>query len=199
MFLLDDPRRLKYEPINEEIAEAWKKDILWMADFNIEAEDKTTPMWVGWNAMLIPRDNFTQSIFYLPQINQSPTSYSVVLETLRRSSKIAKECNKSAIVVTYDLAIAKIAMSIQAEQSPALDNVFVALGSFHIEMAFFSACGKVIAESGGPHFLNECGILKPGSLKGFISGKHYNRCKRFHDYLSLAMELLHFQSYLSKI
>ena len=75
--------------------------------------------------------------------------------------------------------------------------IFVALGSFHIEMAFFSACGKVISESGSPHFLNEFEVLKKGSLNGFIKGKHYNRCKRFHEYLSLSMECLHFQSFSS--
>ena len=57
-------------------------------------------------------------------------------------------------------------MSIQAEESPEFDDVFVALGSFHVELAFFSAIGKIINESGAPHFLNELEILKPGSLNG---------------------------------
>ena len=63
-------------------------------------------------------------------------------------------------------------------------------------MAFFSALGKLINESGAPHFLNELEILKPGSLNGFIKGKSYNRCKRIHEYLSLAMESLHLESFL---
>ena len=70
-------------------------------------------------------------------------------------------------------------MQIQKEESPEFDYLFVALGSFHIELAFFSVCGKIISESGAPHFLNECEVLKKGSLNGFIKGKHYNRCKRF--------------------
>ena len=36
-------------------------------------------------------------------------------------------------------------------------------------------------------------------MNGFIKGKHYNRCKRFHEYLSLSLESLHFQSFLSKL
>ena len=139
-----------------------------------------------------------QVVEYVRQINQSPTSHSVVLETLKRSKKLAIESGKKSIVVTYDLAIAKIAMSIQAKESPEFDNVFVALGSFHIELAFFSACGKIVNESGAPHFLAELEILKPGSLNGFIKGKSYNRCKRIHEYLSLAMESLHLESFLER-
>ena len=122
-----------------------------MADVCTDTTD-TTPMWVGWNARLIPRDDERQVVEYLKQINQSPTSYPVVLETLKRTQKLAEESNKKSIVVTYDLAIAKIAMSIQAEEFPKFDNVFVALGSFHIELAFFSALGKIIDESGAPLF-----------------------------------------------
>ena len=105
---LNDPRRLKYETIDGEIADARKKDILWMADVTTDP-DNSTPMWVGWNSMLIPRKEFSQKIWYLPQINQSPTSHAVVLGTMRRSLRIANECGKNAIVVTYDLAIAKMA------------------------------------------------------------------------------------------
>ena len=75
---LNDHRRLKYETIDGDIAESWKKDILWMADVTTDSTD-STPMWVGWNANLIPREDFKQTIGYLPQLKQSPTSHAVVL------------------------------------------------------------------------------------------------------------------------
>ena len=59
-------------------------------------------------------------------------------------------CGKTAILVLYDLAIAKIAMLIQADESPKFDNIFVALGSFPIELAFFSAMGKIVSDSEVP-------------------------------------------------
>ena len=139
---LDDQRRLKDEPIESIVAESWKEDILRMTDLFIDT-DMSAPMWVGWNSMLIPRDESLQKVWYLPQINMSPTSHSVVRETMRRSQCIANECGKTSIVVSYDLAIAKIAMQIQAEESPKFDDIFVALGSFHIELAFFSSMGKM--------------------------------------------------------
>ena len=66
--------------------------------------------------------------------------------------------------MTYDLAIAKIASQIQSEERPAYDNLFIDLGAFHIEMNLLKAFDKVIAESGGPHILNECEVLAKGSI-----------------------------------
>eukprot|EP00794_Sanderia_malayensis_P002176 gene2176-2472_t len=115
---------------------------------------------------LIPLDDVRRNMSS-EVINMSPTSHAVVAETLKRSMQIATECGKQGIVVTYDLAIAKIAMQIQDEEMPLYDKVFIALGPFHVEMALFNAFGKYISESGGPHVLNECLVLAKGSTKLF--------------------------------
>lgn len=49
--------------------------------------------------------------------------------------------------MTYDLTIAKTALQLQEEEEEALkfDNVFVAIGGSHIEMAAFAVFGKYIA------------------------------------------------------
>ena len=54
----------------------------------------------------------------------------------------------------------------------------------------------MIADSGGPAALTDTEVLAPGSLNGFLSGKHYNRCNRLHELLCLAMEVLHFRSFM---
>ena len=100
-------------------------------------------MWVGWNSRYGPREESMQKVWYLKQMNESPTSTSVVAETLKRSQKVAEECNKYNISVTYDLAIAKVAMQLQAEEKPTYDNVFIHLGPFHITCAFFFYAWKV--------------------------------------------------------
>ena len=69
-------------------------------------------MWVGWNSKFGQQEESTQKVWYLKQMNQSPTSTSVVAERLTRSQKVAQECSKCTISVTYDLAIAKIAMQL---------------------------------------------------------------------------------------
>lgn len=84
--------------------------------------------------------NPVQKIGYLPNLNMSPTSDSVVQKTLKMAQDIARECNQEHIIVTYDLAIAAKAYKIQATMSPAFDNVFINLGAFHTQMSFFKVC-----------------------------------------------------------
>ena len=169
--------------------------MLWMMALHYLPHE--TPMWVGWNSRIQPGEDTCQKVWYLPQIDLSPTSNTVVAETLNIARRIAKDTERDEISVTYDLAIAKLAMQIQAAESPLYYNVFVLMGAFHTEMAFFNALGKFIAESGGPSILVTSETIASGSLKGFITGKHYNRCKRIHPLLTVAMEILHFKLFLS--
>lgn len=63
-------------------------------------------------------------------------------------------------------------------------------------MSFFKAIGKFISESGLPHILTESGVLAQGSLRGFLNGTNFNRNKRIHPMLAVALETLHFESFL---
>ena len=72
-------------------------------------------MLVGWNSRYGPQEESTQKVWYLKQKNESSTSSSVVEETLKRLQKVSEECNQYNISVTYDLAIAKVAIQLQAE------------------------------------------------------------------------------------
>ena len=111
----------------------------------------------------------------LKNINLPPTRLDVIAETLKMSLRVAHECGEEYVVVHYDLAVAKPAMQIQATDSPKYDKVFICFGPFHVLMAYFGALGHIIDGSGGPHILTETDVLAPGSLSGFLLGKHYNR------------------------
>ena len=122
-----------------------------------------------------------------------PTSNkSVTYKSLNRNGNDAKifsdRCRsiEKLHAVTYDLAIAKIAMQMQHEENPKYDGVFIALGSF------FKVLGKIIAECEEPYILEECGI----SIKSFVLGLHYNKCKRMNEILAAAFEVLHFGRFL---
>ena len=123
-------------------------DSLWLYSLFFFPDD--TPLWVGWNAKISGSDEVCQNIWYLQQIEMSSTSNTAVVHTMKVAQSMAKEMGKPEIAVTYDLAIAKLAMQIQAEKSLKFDNLFIFLGQFHTEMAFFNALGKFIADSGGP-------------------------------------------------
>ena len=77
--------------------------------------------------------------------------------------------------------------------------MFIGLGAFHIELSFFSALGKYIAESGGHYILNKDKVIEKGSLNGFIMGKNYHCCKRSHQLLALGFEILLSKSFFGTV
>ena len=121
---LDDQRR-QFSPVRLDYVKLL--DCLWLQSMFFFPND--TPLWVGWNAKIKNEHDVCQNIWYLPQIEMSPTSNTAVLHTMKVAQSMAKEMNKSQIAVTYDLAIAKLAMQIQAEESPKFDNLFIFWGS----------------------------------------------------------------------
>ena len=75
-------------------------DFVWM--FECTFNPNHTPMWTGWNSQRFQNETDSkQKVFYLSQINQSPTSVAVVAETMKRAIQIADECSKENIAVTY--------------------------------------------------------------------------------------------------
>ncbi|CAG5043316.1 unnamed protein product [Parnassius apollo] len=169
-------------------------DNIWMISHALELPD--VPMWVGFNSRINNNDSPQQIISYLTPINASPTSTSIVLETMEQSKKIAEDLHQPSIQVTYDLAIAKVAYQKQATETPHFDNLFIHLGPFHIMMAYFKAIGKVISACGLTNVMVESNLLANGSVNGFLDGKHFNRCKRLHPMVALGLEILHFKSFL---
>ena len=59
-----------------------------------------------------------QRVFYMTTINASPTNESVVIETMKQALQVANECGQIFMQVTYDLAIAKVALQIQSVERP---------------------------------------------------------------------------------
>ena len=157
---------------------------------------QNTPMWRGWNSLVCNDPLPQQVIGYMENINLPPTRLDVVRETMTRSQKVATECGEKYAVVTYDLAIAKPALQIQAQETPKFDNVFVCFGTFHTYMAYFACLGYILESSGGPEILCGADVLASGSVRGFLAGKHFNRCKRIHPLFATSLQILHFKLFL---
>ena len=115
------------------------KDLFWAISLS---RIQKSPMWIGFSCCTTIDDSEMQNFRYLTPINSSPTSYSVVRETLFQASRFAEECQQVEIICTYDLAIAKISEQIQVSESPKVDHVFINLGGFHFQLAFFKTAGK---------------------------------------------------------
>ena len=99
-------------------------DFVWLLHF----PDRGVPMWFGFMSKKVPNIYPMQTIEYLPQINSSPTSHSVVALTLKMALQLADECDQKYLLVTYDLAICKIAMAIQVVERNHFDRLFIMLG-----------------------------------------------------------------------
>ena len=194
--LIEKLQPLEDESVPENLKDFQLINFMWMLCHLLQIPN--TPMWVGFNSKILEDNSVKQRISYLTPINLSPTNTAVVLQTMVQSQKVAKECHEQYMQVTYDLAIAKIALQIQSTENPRFNNIFIHLGSFHIMMAFFKAIGKFIDNCGLSTIMVHSEILASGSISGFITGKHFNRCKRLHPMLSLALEVLHFKRFLNE-
>ncbi|CAG9782299.1 unnamed protein product [Diatraea saccharalis] len=116
---------------------------------------------------------------------------------MRQGRQVATESNETYMENTYDLAIAKIAFQIQSSEKSRFDNLFIHFGSFHIMMAYFKAIGKFIDNCGITNVMINAQVLASASVNTFITGQHFNRCKRLHPLLSLALQSIHFEKFLN--
>jgi len=97
-----------------------ERDLLWVLSHALKI--KNTPMWTGYNSLTTTNHGSKQKIFYLTPINMSPTNTTVIYETMVKAQKIANECNQNFMSVTYDLAIAKVALQIQSRITNSNDR-----------------------------------------------------------------------------
>jgi len=132
---------------------------------------KNTPMYNGYNSLTTTNHGSKQKIFYLTPINMSLTNTTKIYETMVQAQKIANKCNQNCISVTYDLAIAKVALQIQTTEQPKFDNLFINLGAFHLMMAYYKTIGKFIDECFITFIMVESELL----ISKWVSQRFYNR------------------------
>ena len=148
------------------------KDVLW-----IMSRIDFVPMWLGFNSMISAYHSLIQKVEHLPLINSSPAFYAIVNEALAIASQIAEKLQQELIIVTYDLAIAIMTMQVQENEKPKFNNIFMNLGAFHMQIAFFKAIGKHINASGLVEILVQAEVLAGDSMNSFLDSKHFNQSK----------------------
>jgi hypothetical protein len=136
MLDVEDERRAHQSPY---FFKARQLDFLFILEKYLD-DNNLLPMWIGWNANIVENKNPMQSIGYLPEISESPTNKSVVLKTLEMSLRLAEECDQRYFLVTYDLAIFKIALAIQEIERNRFEKLFIMLGIYKIISIAFIVC-----------------------------------------------------------
>ena len=84
----------------------------------------------------IPWATKKQVVCYIENIRLPPTREDAEKEALKRSQAVAKECGEKYVIVTYDLAVARIV------RSPELDVCFLKFGQFHTILSWYSSMVK---------------------------------------------------------
>ena len=187
-------------PVTSEYSNTWNirlsvLDLYWFW----KMRDSNTPLYAGFVSKYVKDPLPIQRICYMDPIPKSPTNNEVVKETMIRTLNVAKETGQEYAVVSYDLAVALKAYSIQALDEPFFDKLLIMLGNFHIELSFYGAVGTFIEESGIEYILTEADVLAEGSMVGFLKGKFYNRCTRIHEVLANVLEQKMYDRFLQDV
>ena len=85
------------------------------------------------------------------------------------------------------------------EASADLLMVVLRMGGFHIAMIFLAVIGKRFAYAGLLDVLVESGIVGENSVRGVLSGKHYNRALRCHKAMLEALMRLQWHAFESQL
>ena len=91
------------------------------------SRDRKLPLHAGFISTYTKDFLPVHRIAYMDTICRSPTDNAVVRETMIRSMNVAEEACQDFAVVTYDLAVAQKAYSIQALEAPRFDKLLILL------------------------------------------------------------------------
>ena len=79
------------------------------------------------------------------------------------------------------------------------DRFILRLGEYHVIMSFLSTISKIFEDGGLKDVFIESGIVSEGSIKGVMSGKHYNRSLLCHKTMYEALQRLRFEEFFDSL
>ena len=98
---------------------------------------KTVRLWRKVACALRKMICITFKLFLVANLLQQTVAYMKPITLPNRSKAVTGECGSKFTIVSYDLAIAKIAKQIQCTDYPEFENVFIQFGQFHTETNVF--------------------------------------------------------------
>ena len=119
-----------------------------------------------------------------------------VYTILTQSVAIADSLELDSLVLVMDQAIYSKAHQIRWQNESFKERLVIRLGDFHTAMAYLCTIGKRFQDSGLEDILIETDIVAPGSIKGILSGHHYNRSIRANKMMYEALVRLTWKAFL---
>ena len=173
---------------------------IWKSVRKLSANDQIHPRFVGWIISLFQKHaSQATKMTYLPPIQTPITEYETIVQVFMVSRELSKQSNMQYTHITFDVGAAIKAYHVLWNNPDTWSDIIVHLGDFHAMMAFFGVIGSFVSGSGFEEILFQAGLCSSGSIKGIISGKHYNRCWLVHEAFSEALERLFMQECISDV
>ncbi len=149
-------------------------------------------------AMGKPNSSST-SITFLPPIRHPITEYCTVVECIKQSQRLAAASNMMYTHITVDAGAAQKFFHVLWNNPTEFQNIIIHLGDFHVMMAIFGTIGKLIGGSGFEEIVYQAGLCTAGSIKGVLSGKHYNRSWMVHECFAEAINRLFSEAFVGDV
>lgn len=150
-------------------------------ELNIRTLSQKCPSWSSYNARKHPTVASNLSVVgYCPMLNHPSTDPSTIYTVLVYLKTIMEKLGQPHSVITFDLALYKIAKDIQWSRPSEFENTVVRMGGFHIMKNYLAALGTMLDTSGLRQLLIEAGLYSNVTINQIFAGKHYNRAIRTH-------------------
>ena len=193
------PPNRRYIVVNydEVLAEAKRKNFLWMLTRMHNSQCQTVSSWTGFNIQVhCTEDTKENCIEYLPTINAPATYMSTLHDILVRSETIRKSLQLKSIVCVFDQALYAKASEIKWKNLVKFGDIVIRMGAFHTSCTLLAILGKRFGDAGLRELAIEIGIIEDGSISGVLEGRQYNRAIRMHKLTYEALNRLAWDSFV---
>lgn len=135
---------------------------------------------------------------FLPPIMRPITDYGTITECIYQSQRMAEHCNLKYVQIVADVGAASKFLHVVWNNPITLKNVIIHLGDMHAFMENFSVVGKFVEGSGFDEIVFQSGEAHTGTIRGILSGKHYNRAWTTHEAFAEAIDRFFVIAYMSE-
>ena len=118
------------------------------------------------------------TVLFNPIVMASPTDFSTVYTTLKRTKEQMNALGQSVCPICFDMGLLSKALEIVWANKSELDGVVSLEGGMHFLMACFSGIGFLYGEIGLKELLYESDVFAKGTADHILSGKDFDRASR---------------------
>lgn len=147
-------------------------------ELDIKPSYQHCPSWSSFNA----RNNIPDSpatrlsvVGYCPMLNFPSTDPSTIYTVMTNLKKMMENLSQTHSVITFDLALYRIAKEIQWNRPLEFQQTIIRMGGFHIITNYLAALGTMNSSSGLSQLLVESRLFSETTVNQIFNGKHYNR------------------------